>query len=231
METAQRGFGSQSHSKVQLTLVIPFKCDALRLVLRVRGHRSVPNMIAWDHTGQGRGGCRLGEPEVKVQVEVLSVESGGIRLREAPILRSLGLGAQRHRRTLTLLRLRALPARRSGKHGQPRDKRNGAQKIFSSQTSQLPNPKSGPFQFRLFKQSPNQLCHTDREVTPLERNSGEAGRLFRTSLPSALGQVFPLGGALVPVHKTASALISSNHPSRPKPHTDGLRGSVSADLV
>lgn len=205
MEAAQRGFGSQSHSKVQLTLVIPFKCDALRLVLRVRGHRSVPNMIAWDHTGQGRGGCRLGEPEVKVQVEVLSVESGGIRLREAPILRSLGLGAQRHRRTLTLLRLGALPARRSGKHGHPRDKRNGAQKIFSSQTSQLPNLKSGPFQFRLFKQS---HCATlIGKSRPWKRNSGEAGRLFRTRLPSALGQVFPLGGALVPVHKTASALI------------------------
>lgn len=73
MEAAQRGFGSQSHSKVQLTLIILFKCDALRLVLRAGGHRSVPNMIDRDHTGQGRDGCILGELEVKGQVEVLSV--------------------------------------------------------------------------------------------------------------------------------------------------------------
>lgn len=153
MEAAQRGFGSQSHSKIQLTLVIPFKYDALRLGLRARGHRSVPNMIDRDHTGQGRDGCILGEPEVKVQVEVLSVESGGIRLRVARTLHFLGVGAQRHLMTPTLLRPRALPVRRSGKHGHPRDERKRAQKIFRSQTSQLPNPKSGPIQFRLLKRS------------------------------------------------------------------------------
>lgn len=49
--------------------------------------------------------------------------------------------------TPTVLRPRALPVRRSGKHGHPGDERKGAQKIFSSQTSQLPNPKSGPIQF------------------------------------------------------------------------------------
>lgn len=84
MEAAQNGFGSQSHSKVQLTLAIPFKCKALKLVLRAKGHRSVSNMIDREHTGQGRDGCRLGEPEVKVQVDVLSIESGGIKLGEAP---------------------------------------------------------------------------------------------------------------------------------------------------
>lgn len=208
MEAAQRGFGSQSHSKVQLTLIILFKCDALRLVLRAGGHRSVPNMIDRDHTGQGRDGCILGELEVKDQGEVLSVvwwnkAEGGAYSSfswsgrpEAPDDSDCAPTQSSSRETFW----KALT---------PKNERKGAQKIFSSQTSQLPNPKSGPIQFRLLKRS------GDTESKPtvpqigksLERNSSEAGRLFRTRLPSALSQVFPLGGALVPVHKTASALI------------------------
>lgn len=133
--------------------------------------------------------------------------------------------------------------RRSGKHGHPRDERKRAQKIFRSQTSQLPNPKSGPIQFRLLKHSRD----TESKPTVPKIGKPRPWKETQAKLAGFSGHISSKPGLscrwrsgpctqnrFCPhlVNSAPDAPLSPNSSkTRLKPHPRGLRGSASAGLV